>query len=218
MTTRTTLSIDEQLLAAEVAIDGSLIDPAIVTAVSPLGYTLIRLQSARALCDDIRTLISVQKHEYGEQYAATEATYAAWDAARSVYNITMQIARIAFKTDTQAQNSLMLTGRRKQSISGWVEQASVFYENLLGHANFMTAMAAFGYDQVRLEAEFALVTAVHTANTAQEHEKGDAQTATIARDVKLDELNEWLADYKVIATIALAATPQKLEGLQFGTV
>ena len=217
MTTRVTLTIDEQLLAAEVAIDGSLIDPEILAAVAPFGYTLERLQAAKTLSDGVRTLISTQKHEYGEQYEATEATLEAWAVANHVYIITLKIARIAFKADTQAQGSLMLSGSRKRTVSGWLEQALVFYENLLTHANFMAAMAPFGYDQAKLEAEFALVTAVHTANTAQEHEKGDAQAATRARNAKLDELNEWVADYKVIATIALEATPQKLEGLQFGS-
>lgn len=218
MTKKARLSIAEQLLAAQIAIDGSMADAEILTAVSPFGYPLERFQAARALYEEAGTLMNVQKREYGEQYGATQAMEAAWEAANAAYTVTLKIARIAFKNDPDARQSLMLGGVRKRSFYGWLEQVFALYGNMIGHADSMAAMAPFGYDQAKLEAEAALVEAARAANLAQEREKGEAHAATRARDAKLDELNEWVADYKVIATIALSTDGQKLEGLGFGAI
>ncbi len=212
------LSIAEQLLAAQVAIDGSMADAEILTAVSPYGYPLTRFQAAQELYKETAVLVNVQKREYGEQYGATQAMDAAWEAANAAYTITLKIARIAFKNDPNARQSLMLVGNRNRSFYGWLEQVDALYGNMIGHAASMAAMAPFGYDQPKLEAEAALVEAARVANLAQEREMGEAQASTRARDAKLDELNEWLADYKVIAAIALPVDGQKLEGLGFGSV
>ena len=211
-------SIAEQLLAAQVAIEGSLADGEIITAVTPYGYTLEALQAAQTTYKEAAELVNAQQREYGEQYAATEAMEAAWDTANAAYTTTLKIARIAFKHDADARQSLALGGNRKRSFYGWLQQADALYNNMIGHAASMAAMAPFGYDQAKLEAEAALVEAARVANLTQEREKGQAHAATIARDAKLDELNEWLADYKIIAAIALPVEGQKLEGLGFGAV
>lgn len=193
MTKTVRLTIAEQLLAAQVAIDGTLADAEIVTAVSPFGYPLERLQAAKALYEEVRTLVNVQKREYGERYGTSQTFEAAWEAAIAAYTIPLKIARIAFKGDADARQSLMLGGVRKRSFYGWLAQADALYNNMIGHAASMDAMAPFGYDQLKLEAEAALVEAARAANLAQEREKGEVHAATIARDAKLDELNEgWL--------------------------
>lgn len=212
------VSIAEQLLAAQVAIDGSMADEEILTAVSPYGYPLERFEAAKTLYEETRTRVNRQKREYGEQFSATQEMEAAWEAADAAYTDTLKIARIAFKNDPDARQSLMLGGNRKRSFYGWLSQADALYGNMIGHPASMAAMAPFGYDQAKLEAEAALVEDARAANLAQEREKGEAHAATRARDAKLDELNEWVADYKVIATIALPVDGQKLESLGFGAV
>ena len=143
---------------------------------------------------------------------------AAWDEADAAYMRTFKVARVAFKDSAKGQAAMMLSGTRKHSLSGWIEQATAFYSNLLGNADLLAAMAAFGYDQARLAAEQALVQKVVTANLVQEKEKGEAQDATKQRDAKLDALDTWMSDFKAIATVALEERPQWLEKLGFGAV
>ena len=211
--TRPTKSIDERMLEAQLAIDNSLNNPVILEAITPFGYDESRLRAARALYDEVMALVAVQKLEYGEQYEATAALQAAWDAADRVYMHTLKICRIAFRDKTKARNALSLNGSRKKSLGGWVEQATTFYLNLLDDAALLAALSPYGYDEAKLTAEAALVQAVVEARAVQNKERGEAQEATQLRDAKLDELDQWVADYKVIAEIALADSPQQLEQL-----
>ncbi len=211
--TNPTKSIAQRLLDAHLAITNSINTAEILTAVTPFGYDLPRLQAADALYDEVVKLDEMQSMEYGEQYEATAVMHNAWEEAKTVYMDTLKIARIAFRGNNKARTGLGLSGDRKQSISGWLKQASKFYNNMLRNPDFIAAMTPFSYDQAKLEAGAALVQAVDEANDLQEQERGDAQDATQARDAKMDELDQWLADYKVVAHVALGETSQQLEKL-----
>ncbi len=208
-----TKSIDQRLLEAQQAIDNSLSNPAILNTVTLFGYDQARLEAARALFDEVTALVAAQKLEYGEQYEATATLQAAWEAADLVYKKALKIGRVVFKGNEKARNALGLSGGRKKSISGWISQAAMFYTNLLGTPDLLAAMAPYSYDQAKLEAEAALVQAVIAANAAQKKERGEAQEATQSRDAKLDELDQWVSDYKAIAQVALDDSPQQLEQL-----
>lgn len=210
---KATKSIAQRLLDAEVAINNTLSSPGILTAVTPFGYTQERLETARALNQEARELTDRQKMAYGRQFEATQTVQKAWDEAALAYSAAVKIARIAFRDSPTAQNALSINGARKKTLSGWLDQARRFYNNMLQDPEFIAAMVPFSYDQAKLEAEAALVQAVATASEAQDKARGVAQEATQLRDAKLDELDRWLADYKAVAEIALAASPQQLEQL-----
>jgi hypothetical protein len=212
------MSIDERLLAAQVAIDNALGDAGIQAALDAFGYDAARLGAGRALYEDALALVNAQKAEYGDQYEASAAVRAAWDAADAAYMRTLKVARVALQDDPKARAALMLGGDRKQSLSGWMDQATAFYTNLLGDGDLMAAMAGFGFDAAKLEAEQALVEAVVEANLVQEREKGEAQDATKQRDASLDAMDAWMSDFKAIARVALEGNAQWLEKLGFGAV
>jgi len=208
-----TKSISERLFDAEHAINNSLAYSEILSVVTPFGYDQTRLETARALYEQARELTNVQKKEYGDQYEATQAVQEAWDKAAVAYSAALKIARIAFKGERGAREALGLGGVRKKSLSGWIDQADRFYDNMLSRPEYITVMSTYGYDQPKIEAEYALVKAVQDASKVQDHERGEAQEATLARDAVLDELDEWMFDYKTIAEVAFADSPQILEQL-----
>ena len=218
MSNHTKLNMAERLSAAQLAIDAVLADPDVQAALTPYGYDVAAMTAARALYDEVQTLTAVQKLEYGEQYEATQNLNKAWATADAAYTNSLQLARIAFKKNGKGQSALGLNGRRKESYSGWVEQVTLFYKGLLDSPALQAEMTKYGYNTAKWEAEYALVQAVVAANVVQEREKGEAQDATKARDAALDELDEWLSDFKAVSQIALANMGQKLEGLGFGPV
>ena len=205
--------ISERLLDAELAINNSMNYPEILDAVTPFGYDLIRLQAAHDLYEETLKLVELQKKEYGEQYEATAVVQRKWDAARPLYANAIKIARLVFKDNEDARNTLGLKGARKQSINGWLAQARLFYNNIVRYPIYIADMAPYTYNQLKLEAEAAVVEDLAVANEMQEHERGGAQEATKLRDAKLDELDQWLAAYKIVSEVALSDTPQMLEQL-----
>jgi hypothetical protein len=206
-------SIAQQLHDAEVTINNTLAIPDILNAVTPFGYSQARLEAARALYEETLALIAQQQLAYGEQFEATQTMHKARAAATLAYSAALKIARIVFRDNLTAQNALGLTGLRKKTLSGWLDQARRFYNNLLRTPEFLAAMTPYSYTQARLEQEAELVQAVAAASEMQDKQRGNARDVTKQRNAKLDELARWLADYKVIATVALSASPQKLEQL-----
>lgn len=208
-------TIDERLLDAQVAIDNALGDSGILNALTVYGYNSAKINAGKALLTSALELVNKQKAEYGEQYEASEKVQKAWDEADKEYMKTVKVARIALKDDVKAQTSLMLSGKRKATLSGWIEQADAFYSNLTKDTALMNKMSAFGYSTAKLNTEYALVKKVKDANLEHEKEKGDAQDATQKRDIKIEELDAWMSDFKGIAYVALDENPQWLEKLGY---
>ncbi len=217
MTTRPTQSLDERLMAADLAINNALNTPDILAAVSQYGYNEARLKSGLALYRAARELVAGQQRAYGEQYAATQVFKTAREKAEQSYMCSLKMARIAFKGKRSAHTALMMRGRRRRVLAGWLEQSTVFYKNLLAAPELMAGLAQFGYTEAKLQAELELVKAVTETNHAQEVAKGEAVAATHARDDKLAELERWLSEFKAIARIALAGS-QMQEALGLGPV
>ena len=208
----------DRLLAAQLAIDAVLADSSLQTVLTNYGYGAAAMTAARALYEQAEALTALQQKEYGEQHAATEAVEKAWETANAIYIRSLGLARIAFKKDPLAQTTLALGGSRKQSLTGWLKQAEQFYRNLLTTPALLAEMTKFGYDAAAVQAEYDVILALREANMNQEREKGQAQKATQTRDEVLDELDEWMSDFRAVSRIAFADDAQKLEGMGFGPV
>ncbi len=218
MTTRPMRSIADRLGSAELALNNALKDEGILEAVSLFGYDSTRLQEGLNLYQEALDLVNRQAAEYGDQFEATRQVEEARQTASAVYMPALKVARVALRDYERAGNALRMNGERKKSLMGWLEQAQGFYANLLADETLLAAMGNFGYDRAKLEAQQALVQAVYDEDNSQEGHKGAAQQATMTRDAKMDELAQWVADFKVIAQVALEENPQWLEKLGFGTV
>jgi hypothetical protein len=80
-----------------------------------------------------------------------------------------------------------------------MEQARVFYSNILNDSQLLEIMTGFGYPLEKLQEENALMERVAEANLRQKTAMGKAQEATQIRDQKLNELAAWVSDLKAIA-------------------
>ncbi|NQT24065.1 hypothetical protein HQ585_01790 [candidate division KSB1 bacterium] len=212
------MNIDERLTRAQVAIDNALSDEPIKTLLTPFGYDDAKLNEGKTLIEQTVTLNQKQDKEYGEQFAATQELHALQTTAHKQYMDAVELARIKFRDNVKAWQALGLNGSRKKSLSGWVEQATKFYSNLLADSDLITAMSGFGYTQEKLQAELSQVQAVPAANANQAKETGEAQAATKERDAALDDLDQWMSDFKTVAKIALKDHDQWIEKLGLAVV
>ena len=205
------VSLDDFLLSAQVAIENVRGDAEMAAVMARFGYEMKKMDEAKALLDESRKLVNSQKKEYGEQFAATDELDKAWTEADSAYIKSLKMARVALQDHVQARASMMIDGSRRQSLSGWIQQAEAFYGNLLDDPELIAGMAKFGYTQETLSAEYDLVKKVGEKNLKQKKETGEAQKATEARDSRIDELGKWLSDFRAVAKIAFSDDPQMLE-------
>jgi len=125
----------------------------------------------------------------------------------------LKIARVAFRNIPRAKKSIMLFGARKKTLSGWLDQASTFYANILNDNGLVTIIARFGYPPEKLREEAALVEQVEAKLAQQKKEIGEAQEATVKRDKALDKLAAYVSELKAAARVAFHDNPQQLERL-----
>ena len=130
-----------------------------------------------------------------------------------VYIPHLKVARIAFRNDTKRWVQLELNGKRKNSQSGLLGQYKVFYNNMLTDDAALAKMAEYGQTREKIETGFQLILDVERKLALRKKEMGEAQDATKARDMAIDELQEWYSDYIEIARLALNDQPQYLEML-----
>ncbi|MBI9071777.1 MAG: hypothetical protein JEY94_09275 [Melioribacteraceae bacterium] len=207
------LSISEKIRAGETIVNNLLEFSDIRVFVEPFGYTTEKLGECKTIIDSVKELDLKQKKEYGEQYAATQNVEKEWAEANKEYSMMLKLARLVFKKDPQADNALELNGRRKQSLTGWIGQASSFYNNLLAYDELKSKLTRFGITDEKLTAGKTLVDDLVKATEIQSKEIGDAQAATKVRDAKIDEMDDMLEELEVVVRIALEDQPQWLEKL-----
>ncbi len=206
-------TLGDFLQDARVLIGNSQTLPGISTALAEFGYTADRLAEGQALLQAAEDLVLKQKKEYGEQYEATAAAQTAWEAADSAYSKTLKIARLAFADDVQAITALKLSGARKASLAGWLDQATFFYGNLASQPRLVATLGRFGYTAAKLAAEKALVDTLQTKVQAQAKESGEAQKATEERDAAIKKLDAWVGELRIVLKVALADDLQTLEAV-----
>jgi hypothetical protein len=207
------LSKDAVLFQAGLRINNSLADDMVKIAVAPFGFTEEKLNQGKALLTEAETLYESQQKEYGDVDGAQNQLVELREQAHKVYMSMLVIARIALKNNVQATTTLELGGERASTISGWLKQTRNFYRALLANSDWKEAMMAYGQAEEDLNHALQAVDAVNLAAEQVKKEMGDAQNATGKRDMKFEELIEWVRDYEKVARIALANQPQLLEKL-----
>lgn len=196
-------------------INGALENQEILNALSQFGYTKERIQQGKDLWHTANELIIIQIKEYGDQYGATQNSKAQWEISYSNYMVMLKLIRVAFKGNTGALNTLLATGRRSKSLSGWLRESRVLYKNLLENPDFIARIDLYGITKSKLHYDLKKIDEVAANYQLQLKETAEAQQATLNRDKALDELYNWFSDFRAIARIALYENPQMLEALGF---
>lgn len=206
-------AIESKLLFAKTVITSASSHPPVSEALAGYGYDGPRILEGEQLLTTAEELHTKQIKEYGEQYTASDQLTVARADANELYMDHVKVARVALKKDRGHWESLLLSGDRAQSYSGWLRQAKTFYTNAIGSTAIQEKLAKFNITVEKLEAGKNLVQDVEVKLAAQLKEKGEAQQATVDRDFSFDDLQDWLGDFIAIARVALSGKPQHLEML-----
>jgi len=205
--------LDQFFTTVRNLIDGIQNDPTLTQVMGTLGYGPAQWAAGQTLYDTTLALHARQKDEYGDQFAATQALNAAWDKADAAYRRTRNLAKVAFRDDPQAQGSLLLGASQGESLSAWLDQARLFYQNLWGRPGMLKAMERFGLTEAQVKAEQALVADVAAKQADQRTQSREAQEATEHRDAQIKSLDRWYIDLRDVARVAFGDRPQVLQNL-----
>lgn len=207
------LSIPQRLARYRIALTNAAEVPEIGSALALFGYSPERLAEGAELLAVAEAAQAARLREQGEQYGATDGVEGAREILQGLYGVHLPVARIALAGDRGAREALGLVGSRSNSHPVYAHQAEIFYTNLLANEAWMTALAAFGQTEENLIAGKDATAELQQALAAQKKETGEAQEATVRRDLAFSALESWMADFYAIARLAITNSPQQLEML-----
>lgn len=207
------MSQDDFLVQSKMRIENGIKDSKIASKIATRGYTPEKMSEGKLLYEEASDMAEKQKAEYGELEGAYKKRDVEKWKAEEDFRDHRKLAKIGLKNDIAGLVTLGLTGVRPQSFSGWERETRNFYNNISNNQEWLDAMAHKGVTVEELDASKQKVAEVSTLNEVVRQEMGDAQNATVLRDAKLDELNEWINDFEEVAKIALKDQPQLLEKL-----
>lgn len=190
-------------------------DSEILPLLEKRGYPKALILDKQKQFDDLDKLDQDQKKEYGEQYDATEAYNKKVELLDEEYADHLTFGRRLFKNDAAAKSALGLKGIRSASESGYAKQGKLFYDGALDNADYIAAFAKKGVTDTELKAQQSGFNDLVVLSANKDDESAEAQKATKDRDALYDELNEWMAEFKETAIIALKKFPQLREKLGY---
>lgn len=196
-------TVGEQLLSTNVTLENATSDSDILNFLERFNYTEAKIAEGKELHKRASELVVLQDKEFGEQVGATDDKNRVLKDSKKKVSDARSIAKVAFKDDVGALRELKLTERVETKLGEYIKQSGIFYLNILRKEEYLVAMANFGYTKEKIENEASLLTKILDLNQIKESETGDVVRATKKRDEALDELNDWMADFKKVANIAL---------------
>ena len=209
---QTKSTIASQLNSAQVAINNTLADAEIQTAVAGYGYSSEKINAGKAIYEQAVATVNAQIAATGAQRDTTASAATAKKAAHAAYQSLAKVARAVFAQDRTKLSRLGLTGAMPKSVAGFLKAAYALFENA-NLPEIQAQLAGFGYDSAKLQSERAVITAYEAADRSQDQSKGAAQQATRDQDAALKALKLWHQQYIKIARVALQGKKELLEKL-----
>lgn len=208
-------SIADRIYRAEIAITGLGSDPEIISALEAFGYNEAKRISGADLLARANSILFAVQEARAAQLAATQAVKDAEKLARTAYADLATVARTVLKGNHAALAALNLDkGPAPKGTATFLLAADKLFAGALSAQNSTKdVLAGVGYNTAKIESEQAKITALHSANQAQEQAKGTAQNLTPEQHSTLAELDSYVSQLRKLARIALRSKPQLLEKL-----
>ena len=212
MTTHPMLSIEDRLDAMNTALQGTLGDSRIMELVAESGYDDVELQAGVVIYEAARDANAAQKAAAGVQHAVTEQKGEAWEDAVDAYQDVAKVIRARFQDDSQKLKLFSLI-KQPTDIAGFLANAHNVFNVAMNNADVQEGLLKRKLTPEKLQEKYAFIVALDEANQDQRGAIGDAQLATEAQDIALDQMHKWYAEYIKICRVALEDESQLLEKL-----
>ena len=206
-------TMENTLGVAEMAITTAMNDEEVKTPLLEYNYDESRLQEGLDLHKIAKQKYQQQVKEKGEKLQARENIEKTYNEANPVYIEHITLTRMALKKRPAMKDKFSLRGSRRRDIFGWIEQAELFYKNVLEDEEALNLLSYYDLTKEKLQKGQELVLKVKTAVQTQQKEKSESQDATEKRDQAFNALSDWISDFFQVCKFALNTKPQVLERL-----
>jgi len=219
------LSVAERMNRWQIALTNASEQPEIAAALAEDGLTAEVIAEGTALYEEASLRVSRQVKEFGEQLKATETRDQLWQETNQEFGKHYGYARIAFRDEPSALAKLGMRGGRSKTLADWLNQAGTFYRNLVGEVDetgkilvmadetLLRPLARYNVTPEKLRATQAKIRAVAAAAASQKKEEGEAQDATVQRDLAVGAIEDFMKEFHAWAELALTDRPQLHEAL-----
>lgn len=204
-------SIPQRISQMKIAVANAQ-HPPVVDALKTVGYTEESLGALYNEIQEVESLDLAQQKEYAEQYAETDKAETKRAEVSQTHLKHLDLARIMFRGNTEAQVKLKLQGRQKYAYATWLKDVKSFYSQLTNTPQLLDVALTRGIPQTDIDAALAEISVLEKLKESQKKETAEAQMATEARDVKFDEVNEKYIELTEYAKVLMGAD-QALEAL-----
>lgn len=171
-----------------------------------------RVDEYIAIFQDAKTKYQDFVNERGEQFEATAEVTHAVEKASPVYIEHVTLVRMMLKNNIEKQKRYAVRGQRKKDIYGWIQQAEIFYCNLLANEELLADLEVrYGLTREKLEQGQQLILQVKAATAKQQVEISESQQARVEKDRALSYLRTVLGDFFQVCKFAHRDNPQVLE-------
>ncbi len=206
-------TISDQLKAAKVALTNSLADAEIQGYVAKYGYDTTRLNEGQAIYLAADSAVSAAAAATGAQKQTTEDLLKAQKTALTAYQDLSTVAKAVLKGNGGALTKLGLDRPMPRTTAGFTAAGYILFDNATADPDIKSKVGTRGYTDEKLATERAKIVAFDEADDHQEAAKGANQQASNAEASAMKKLNDWMAEYRKIAKIALREKKNLLEKL-----
>ena len=212
MATRSSATHAKQIVRAQLAIFGTLENPEIQQAVAPVGYDASEMKRAQGLFDTVQTRRGSTATRRGSKSTTNQKASVSERVARAAQARLAKVIRAVFPAAADRAALGLAPGIAPDARPAFLAAAEKLFAACLGApASLKDKLAKFGYPDAMLLSEQAKIAAFRAELTDQAGARGASEQETVALHLALSDLNAWVNQYRKLARIALADSPQLLE-------
>lgn len=189
-------SINNVMEANRICIYNAADDQIISARLLPFGYDEVKHQANKTLFQATLTLIAENKIEHAEYDTARINFNDVLESARKVFSQITRSLQYWYGPETKEALKLGLYNNKITRYTDFMQASKEFYKELPKHTTVLEKLVPFGHTSEKIEGYTSNITNLDNLRAIREKESGDAQFTIKARDAKMDELADVVADIK----------------------
>ena len=178
------------------------------------GYDEKMLSEGRAIYNKTKAVYDLNKQEDDETKVASLDFKAKRRDLELIFKKDRKKALLAFKRDEASLLQLKIVTAPPRAYAAWLEVVTRFYTTLRA-PDMLSRFSRFKIEETYIDQRLADIDALKAAKLLYVKEDGESQQATKDKNQAMDELDQWMDDFKDTAIIALEEKPQLLEVLGY---